>query len=213
MMAEIKICGLRRREDIEAANRLRPDYIGFVFAKSRRRVTVAEASLLRENLDPEIGAVGVFVDEKPLVAAHAAIKCRLYAVQLHGSENAQYIKTLRRLLPKHCEIWKAAAVRGYGDIKAAENAGADRLLLDAYSPDLKGGTGKQFNWALLGSSEIAHPFFIAGGISCANIDSALKAGKESGQEFGIDISGGVETDGFKDFGKMAEVIGAVRRFA
>lgn len=213
MMARIKICGLRRLEDIEFANILLPDYIGFVFANSRRRVTLDEAALLSASLDKRIGAVGVFVDERPENVAAAAAKCGLKAVQLHGFEDAEYIESLRRLLTRDCEIWKAASVKKSDDIAAASLRYVDRLVLDAYSPDARGGTGKRFDWSLLKNAKVDLPFFVAGGINTENIGAALSAAKENDMAYGIDVSGGVETDGQKDFRKMKKIIAAVREFS
>lgn len=212
MMAKVKICGLRRREDIEYANTLLPDYIGFVFANSRRRVTPDEAKILSALLDKRVGAVGVFVDEEPETVSDVAAKCGLKAVQLHGFEDAEYIKSLRRKLPRECEIWKAASVRKPEDIAAASLKYVDRLVLDAYSPDARGGTGKCFDWSVLKNTRIGLPFFVAGGINTENIGAALSAAKGNDSAFGIDVSSGVETAGQKDFQKMKKIIAAVRGF-
>lgn len=211
-MAEIKICGLVRREDIDYANTLMPDFVGFVFAKSRRMVTLDQAKRLIEPLDKRIGAVGVFVGSKISVVAGAAVECGLKAVQLHGFEDAEYINELRAVLPKECEIWKAASVKSQEDIKNALQKNVDRLVLDAFSPDARGGTGKRFNWSLIEKAEIDRPFFVAGGINAGNIRAALDAAAKSGVSFGIDVSSGAETDGCKDFTKMAEIINAVRKY-
>jgi phosphoribosylanthranilate isomerase len=210
-MPQIKICGLRREADIAAANTLLPDYIGFVFAKSRRQVSPDEAYGLRDKLAESVGAVGVFVNASPDEVAKTARLCRLSAVQLHGDEDGGYVKTLRPLLPKGCEIWKAARVKSTDDIIAAEGTGADRLLLDAFSADARGGTGKSFDWSLIGSAAIDRPFFVAGGLTAGNAQRAITAAQSAGQPFGIDVSGGVETDGYKDFDKMKEIIETVRK--
>lgn len=209
-MVEIKICGMRRDEDIAAANELLPDYIGFVFAQSRRRVSPQQAQNLRSNLDGRVGAVGVFVGAPLQEVADAAILCKLCAVQLHGGEGRDYIKNLRPLLPKGCEIWSAARVKTSADIDIVARVGAERLLLDAFSPASAGGTGISFDWGLLRSKAINRPFFVAGGITAENVSKAMDAAKMAGKPFGIDVSGGVETDGYKDFEKMAEIIGIVR---
>lgn len=211
--AEIKICGLRRAEDIDYANRLLPDYAGFVFAESRRRVDPEKARALISGLDRRIRAVGVFVDETAENTALTAKKCALSAVQLHGGEDARYITKLRRLLPPLCEIWKAVRVKNADDIKSSMNLAADRLLLDAFSPFQNGGTGKNFEWSLVSESGIDRPFFIAGGVNAENINDALSMGRVLGQRFGIDASSGAETDGLKDFAKMRRLIGAVRKFS
>lgn len=208
-MVEVKICGLRRREDIEYANALLPDYIGFVFAQSRRRVLPKEAADLRERLDARVKAVGVFVDAPPRVVAETAALCRLDAVQLHGAEDAAYVAELRRLIPPSLTVIKAARVRGSGDIRSAIAAKPDRLLLDAYSPEANGGTGQSFDWGLMGS-DIDRPFFVAGGITPENVAEVIAAAGRANRPFAVDVSGGVETDGYKDFRKMKRLIAAAR---
>lgn len=202
---------MRRDSEIKAANILLPDYIGFVFAESRRRVTLQEACRLRCLLDPKVGTAGVFVDAPPAEAAKAASMCRLSAVQLHGGEDGGYMAALRPLLPDGCEIWKAARVKNAGDIRAAVLTGADRLILDAFSPSGYGGTGQSFDWSIISAAGIDRPFFVAGGINAGNVRDAIKAAKGVKKPFGIDVSGGVETDGYKDFDKMAELIEIIRK--
>lgn len=209
-MVEIKICGMRRHEDITYANELLPDYIGFVFADSRRMVTPQQALDLRNLLDKRIRAAGVFVNAPVNQVAETAKLCSLFAVQLHGDEGPAYVKKLRMLLPQNCEIWKAARVQNASDISAAADTGAERLLFDAFSKTAYGGTGTQFDWSLIKSAKIDRKFFIAGGITVQNITQAVKTAKSAGLPFGIDVSGGAETDGFKDYEKMAKLISAVR---
>jgi phosphoribosylanthranilate isomerase len=203
----IKICGLTRAQDIEAANALVPDYIGFVFAKSRRRVTLPLARELKAKLSEKIGAVGVFVDDDVQTVAQAAVQCGLAAVQLHGGEDASFIALLRPLLPQHCGIWKAARVCTPKDIEIAQATGADRLILDAFSPDMNGGAGKVFDWHVISSVKIKKPFFLAGGISADNVRSAAALAKPDG----IDLSSSVETNGVKDYEKMKNLIETVRK--
>ena len=206
-MLRIKICGLRRPEDIEMVNRLRPDYAGFVFARSPRRVRPGEAVALCRMLRFGIGAVGVFVDEPAAEVALAARACRLAAVQLHGNEDAEYIRCLRALLPEGCKVWKAARVRGVGDIEAAQFCGADMLLLDAFAPDAAGGTGKTFDWSV--ARGVSQPFFLAGGLNARNVEQAVCTAHPDG----VDVSSGVESGGFKDPDRAAEFIRAARRCA
>lgn len=208
-MAKIKICGLRRAEDIAAVNACLPDYAGFVFAPGRRRVTVPEAARLRKWLDARIAAVGVFVDASADEVGAAVGAASLHAVQLHGTEDADYVAALRRLLPRGCEIWKAVRMRGAAsagaEIAAACASGVDRLLLDAFSPAAAGGTGERFDWALLRRCAVGLPFFLAGGLSAGNANEALAC-----RPFGLDVSSGVETDGAKDAKKMIAFVQAVR---
>lgn len=209
-MVKIKICGLRRAADIEAANALLPDYVGFVFAQSRRKVIPKEAAVLRQTLDGSIGAVGVFVNAEITDVAKTAALCKLCAVQLHGDEDGGFIQALRPMLPEGCEIWKAARISIADDLRAALTLDADRLLFDAFSPDARGGTGQRFDWSLLKSADIRQPFFVAGGITPDNAAEAVAAASGTNGFCGLDVSGGVETDGYKDYDKMKRLIDAVR---
>lgn len=204
-MTKIKICGLVSENDIEAANRLRPDYVGFVFAKSRRRLTLEKAAALNKLLDKSIGSVGIFVDERPDLVARMVRECGLAVVQLHGEEDGSYVESLRFLLPENCEIWKAARVRSPEDIALAAATGADRLLLDAYSPYGRGGSGETFDWSLIGGYADV-PFFLAGGLTPENAGAAVRQVRP----YGLDVSSGVETDGKKDDRKMERFVKAVR---
>lgn len=197
MSVQIKICGLTRNEDIDAVNMYRPDYIGFVFARSKRQITPKRASELRHRLDKEIKAVGVFVNEDRNRIAELCENKIIDIVQLHGSENEDDINWIKT----HCNtpVIKAVSVKSVEDIRKWENSSADYLLLDNGA----GGTGKCFDWNVI---ECDKPFFLAGGINRDNIKKALLSGASA-----IDISGGVETDGLKDAAKIKEIIDIIRR--
>lgn len=155
-MTKIKLCGLSRPEDIQAANALQPACVGFVFApKSKRYVTPAQAADLKRGLDPAIRAVGVFVNAPPEEAATLANEGVIDLIQLHGGEREAYLQTLRALTPK--PILQAFRVDTAADVAAAEASGADLVLLDAG----EGGTGETFDWSLLAG--IRRPYFLAGG--------------------------------------------------
>ena len=188
-MIKLKICGLSRIEDIEAVNIIKPDYIGFVFAKSRRQVTFEQAAALRKNLSKNIIPVGVFVNEKPEVILSAVNNGIIEIIQLHGSEDEAYIKKLKTITGK--PIIKAVSVSKAGDAKSHDNSFADYLLLD----NKGGGTGECFDWSLIG--RIKKPYFLAGGIDITNIEAAMKL-----NPYCIDVSGGVEENGKKSKEKM-----------
>ena len=195
---KIKICGLFRREDIEYMNEALPDYIGFVFARSRRQVTAEQAERLRKKLDAGIQTVGVFVDA-PMEDAVSLLKNGVIdIVQLHGNEDEAYMMRLKA--QTHSQIIKAIRVERAEDILNAQQCPADFLLLDHGA----GGTGEAFDWKLI--QECRKPYFLAGGIHAGNIDQAM----ESGNPFAIDLSSGVETDGVKDKDKILEIIRRVR---
>ena len=201
---KIKLCGMRREEDIVFANRYRPDNIGFVFAKSPRQLSPAQAAQLGRMLAPDIEAVGVFVNE-PLSSLEKTMReVPLHVIQLHGDEDAGYIGGVKKL---GVSVWKAVRVRAEGDIRHAETLGADMLLIDAFSPDVYGGTGKTADWSMIARAQPAQPFFLAGGLHAGNIMEAVRRV----EPFGVDISGGIETDGYKDEDKIKELMGEMNR--
>lgn len=198
-MTKIKICGLRREQDIRYANELMPDYIGFVFLKGKMRyVTFEEAARLRSLLDPAIPAVGVFVNEPAENVIRLLQAGTIQIAQLHGQEDEAYAEELRRA-GDHCII-RAFAVRSGEDIHRAFAFPADYPLLDNGK-----GTGETFDWSLFQEQE--KPFFLAGGLSPENVKEAI----ECFHPYAVDVSSGVETDGFKDYEKMKAFMDAVRR--
>lgn len=199
-MSKVKLCGLRRMEDIEAANRCRPDYIGFVFAKSRRQVDAETAATLRAALDAGIAPVGVFVNQEPAYIADLITRGIIDIAQLHGEEDEAYIQTLRSLC--NCPIIKAL---GVGKSVPTVPAGADYALFDSLSVQ-RGGTGARFQWALL-EDEQDKDYFLAGGLDCGNVAQAV----ETLAPYCVDVSSGVETDGWKDSAKMQRFVELVRR--
>ncbi len=206
-MTKIKICGLTREQDIDIVNRALPDYIGFVFAESRRQIRVDGAKKLAKLLQPVIKSVGVFVD-CPVEEVNAiANECNLKAVQLHGHEDFDYLVKLRGLLPSSTQIIKAIRVKDRESILSAAEFPCDLFLFDAYCENMAGGSGKSFNWELLkAAGQIDKPYFLAGGLSLNNIQSALHAL----HPYAVDISSGAETDGVKDEGKIKNIIQLVR---
>lgn len=198
-MVKIKICGLTRPCDIEAANEAGPEYIGFVFADSRRRITPAQALELRKALSPGIIPVGVFVNEAPDHIAALIRNGVIDVIQLHGNETEGDIAKLKTLTGK--PVIKAVPVRRAGDAQKWRDSRADYLLLDHRG----GGTGQCFDWDLIG--ETSKPFFLAGGLNKKNIGEAVR----KTNPFAVDVSSGVETDGSKDREKIKQVITIVRK--
>ncbi len=200
-MTKIKICGLSQSQDILAVNKAKPDYVGFVFAESRRQVTPAQARALKSILDPHILAVGVFVDAKP----HEIIRlCRdgvIDLIQLHGHEDAAYIKALKKAVPNL--IIKAVRVQDPQQVLDAQKLPCDYLLLDSADPSAAGGTGKTFDHRLIPPLE--KPFFLAGGLHAGNIKAAAGC-----RPYGLDVSSGAETNGSKDPAKIEEIVKIVR---
>lgn len=199
MRSRIKICGLSRSCDIDYVNEAMPDYIGFVFAESPRQVNVGQAGALKEKLNPEICAVGVFVNERAEVIAGLAEQGIIRMVQLHGQEDEAYISQLRRRLDGlSVGIIKAFSVKSAKDVKRACQSSADYILLDHG----RGGTGQRFDWRLTEAAD--RPFFLAGGLCPDNIEAACRTGA-----FALDVSSGAETDGRKDREKIKLLMKAV----
>ena len=198
-MTKIKLCGLSRQCDIETANQLLPEYIGFVFApKSKRFVPKEKAKKLRQALDPVVQAVGVFVNEKAETVADLLSSNIIDIAQLHGSEDENYIKRLRLLTEK--PIIQAFKIETESDIDKANNSPADFVLLDSGA-----GTGAVFDWKLI--QNIKRPYFLAGGLGLDNVETAV----ETLSPYAVDVSSGIETGGLKDKHKMAEFVAAVRK--
>lgn len=198
-MTGIKLCGLTRLCDMEAANELKPEYIGFVFAaKSRRYVTPEQAAGLRQALDPAILAVGVFVNEDPERVAELLNEGIIDLAQLHGNETETYIKRLRQLTKK--PLIQAFSMDSAQAVMQAQESTADYILLDSG----RGGTGTVFDWDFL--KQIKRPYFLAGGLDIGNVAEAV----ERFHPYAVDVSSGIETDGVKDREKMRQFVTIVR---
>ena len=198
MIPLVKTCGLSRPEDIVIANQLRPDAVGFVFwPKSRRFVADATAARLRKHREPSTLTVGVFGDEDPAEVAGLLQQGTLQVAQLHGHEDETYIAALRQMTS--APIWKAFKLRTPEDAAAAEASSADLVLLDnGY------GTGETFDWSLV--RDVHRPYLLAGGLTPENVTDALDAL----EPFGLDVSSGIETDGYKDYDKMRRFLELAR---
>ena len=198
-MVNIKFCGLKREEDILVCNKIKPEYIGFVFwERSSRNISFVRARELKALLDPLISAVGVFVDEKIDVVKGLLDDGTIDIAQLHGTEDEEYISNLQKLTGK--PVIKAFKIRDESDADRARKSNADYILLDSGM-----GTGKAFDWSLL--DDIERPFFLAGGLSCDNAAEAVR----NLHPFAVDVSSGIETDGVKDRKKMEEFASIVRK--
>lgn len=198
-MTKVKLCGLSRECDIAAVNELRPDLVGFVFAKkSKRYVSPERAAQLRALLAPGILAAGVFVNEPVESVAGLLDRGVIDVAQLHGSEDDAYIASLRVLTDK--PIFRAFKIKSEDDLPAIESCTADLVLLDSSA-----GTGKTFDWSLVQS--VRRPYFLAGGLDPENVADAIAAL----HPYGVDVSSGIETDGVKDEVKMAAFVAAARR--
>ena len=197
-MTKIKLCGLTRPEDIECANSLKPDFIGFVFyKKSSRYVDFEKAAELKKLLSPDIKAVGVFIDEDIRDVAYLLGEGIIDIAQLHGSEDEGYISKLRGLTGK--PIIKAFRIKGSEDAALVNASGADYVLLDSGAGD-----GKLLDRNLI--KDIKRPYFLAGGLSPENVKEAI----DEINPFAVDVSSGIETDKKKDPDKMIKFVKTVR---
>ncbi|SFE71320.1 phosphoribosylanthranilate isomerase [Thermoanaerobacter thermohydrosulfuricus] len=200
-MVKVKICGLRRKEDIEYANELKPDYVGFVFAKSKRQVEVEQALYLIRLLDKEIKTVGVFVNEPVENALKIAQTLNLDVLQFHGDETQDYIDNF-----KNFTVWKAIRIKDKEDLEKTKEFKVNSFVFDTLTKNEYGGTGKTFNWEVLKGFELNVPIILAGGLNENNVEEAIKIVNP----YAVDVSSGVETEGYKDFKKMKSFIEKVR---
>lgn len=212
-MTKIKLCGLTRECDIEYANELKPDYIGYVFVPDRRRFIPYEtARQLTLKLHPDITPVGVFINETIGRICELVKNGTIRAVQLHGAETPDYVHELKAELEKiaepkvmtsdseaFCPILQAIQIHSKADLEKAIQSPADYILLDSGT-----GTGKTFDWTL--PENIKRDFFLAGGLGPQNVAAAI----QTLHPYGVDTSSALETDGLKDFQKMKQFVEAVR---
>ena len=227
---KVKMCGISKVETISAIVDAKPDYMGLVFAPSKRQVTVDQAKTLVEELYKQnvvennseaeqtepvttldtasfetIKTVGVFVNETIENLLKIAVEVKLDVIQLHGDEDESFIQILKE--QSNVEVWKAVQVRSAADAEKWIDSSADMLLFDAYHKDERGGTGEVFDWSSL--DEFERPFMLAGGIDSTNVARAIRTVRP----YGIDISSGIETNGVKDDEKMKAFTNIVRTIA
>ena len=200
---KVKMCGISKVETIPAIVDAKPDYMGLVFAPSKRQVTVEQAKILIEELHKQcinhydikvVKTVGVFVNETLDNLVRIADTANLDAVQLHGDEDEAFIQSLKERT--NVEVWKAIQIRTAADTEKWIDSSAEMLLFDAYHKDERGGTGEVFDWSSLDTFE--RPFMLAGGIDSTNVARAIRTVRP----YGIDISSGIETNGMKDDKKI-----------
>ena len=206
-MVKLKICGMRRPEDIEMANRYEPDYIGFVFAESPRKVSYGQAKELSALLNEDIVPVGVFVNEHMNIIVDLFKDGIIEIAQLHGDEDEKYIRNLKdksiEETGKQIPVINAIEIKDGADyndelLKWRDSA-SDYFILDSGK-----GSGKTFDWSLIDkeSEFFKNSIFLAGGLNSENLALAI----EEFNPFAVDLSSSVETDGFKDEEKIKEII-------
>lgn len=199
-MSRIKICGLRRPEDIAAVNEARPDYCGFIveFQKSRRSIDRQTLRELVQGLRKEIVPVGVLVNVPKELVAELLEEGTIQMAQLHGQESQEYVQELKMLTEK--PLIQAFSVKTREDVEWARQSVADYILLDQGS----GGTGKAFDWSLVG--EVGRPYFLAGGLGAENLREAVGML----HPWAVDLSSSLEIDGMKDAGRIRQAVEIVR---
>ncbi|MBF7096995.1 phosphoribosylanthranilate isomerase [Alkalibacter mobilis] len=199
-MKKVKICGLKSLKDISYINEFKPNYAGVIFAPSKRQVDKALGKEILNNLRPGILKVGVFTNESIENINYIVKYCDLDIVQLHGDEEPDFGKHI------NARVWKAFRISGIEDLELMERYHAEGYLLDTYSKDSYGGTGKRFNWDILKSVTSKKTIILAGGINADNVTEALDIDVIDV----LDVSSGVETAGTKDKDKIKILIEKVR---
>ena len=198
-MVKIKICGIKRLEDVNIVNKYKPDYIGFVFAKSKRKVTQSMAKSLSQKLADEIIPVGVFVDASEDEILNLFNQKTIKIAQLHGSESEEFIKSLKNKTDNKLKIIKALEINKKTDLNNF-NTSADYLLLDSGK-----GSGKTFDWNLI-NKDLKGKIFLAGGLNSKNIACAIN----EFSPYAVDLSSSLEVNGFKDEDKIKEIMEIVK---
>lgn len=200
-MTKIKICGLTSPEDIAAVNTVCPDYIGFVFAPSKRKVSCSQAVKLKALLSPRIQAVGVFVNAPIEEMAALANQGMIDFIQLHGDETDHIILQLKE--KTQVPIIKAVRIKTADDFLKAASVPSDYLLFDTFINGTYGGSGHTFDWSMI--PNLGRPYFLAGGLNLGNIEAAAQT-----PAYCLDISSGVETDGCKNPYKIKQIVHTIR---
>jgi len=207
MSLKIKICGITNKEDALWSANLGADIIGFIFAESKRKVSIDNASLILKELPPYVRTVGVFADPELKFVEKVFKTCKFNYIQLHGNESSDFIAEVKNM---NIGIIKAIRVKDQTDLanSIAIYNNVDFLLLDTYTEGQLGGTGLSFDWALLSGLNIEKPFFLSGGLNPLNVLDAVKKVKPAG----VDVSSGVEVSiRKKDYDLMKEFIANARK--
>ena len=190
MRTRVKICGITRIEDIHAAVEAGADAIGLVFyPPSPRYVTIEQAQLLAQHIPPYVSIVGLFVNANANEIVEVLQHVSLDVIQLHGDESPAECQQIAQQTQRRW--YKAIQVKPEVDtleiIQQYQQVGASAMLLDAWHPELKGGTGLQFDWSTFPQSNL--PLILAGGLNPDNVAQAI----EMTQAYAVDVSGGVES--------------------
>ena len=200
-MTRIKICGITNLHDALVAVELGADALGFVFADSPRRISPVVAREIMLSLPPFVNRVGVFVNENKETVKEIFDYCMLNTLQFHGEEDDDYLKSFS------CPIIKAFRVKDKRTLDRIRAYGLPHFLLDAYDANLRGGTGKSFDWAVAREAAKLGKVILSGGLNYANVRTAL----DSVRPYAVDVSSSVEcSPGKKDQVKLRTFIQEVR---
>ncbi len=203
MRTKVKVCGITNLEDARLAVSLGIDALGFIFAKSPRRVEPAKAEEIIRALPPMVSIVGVFVDEKEEIVREIASHCRLTMLQFHGSESPEYCKLFPQRVIKAFRMKDAGSLKGISRYDGYIGA----FLLDTYKEGVMGGTGETFDWELALKAKAIGPIILSGGLTPDTVkDAILKV-----RPYGVDVGSGVESyPGKKDPGLLRDFVTQVR---
>jgi phosphoribosylanthranilate isomerase len=201
MDTRVKICGIMSQDSIEVLNQMKPEYVGFVFAKSKRKVSMEQAAEIAKLLSPDIQTVGVFVNEAVEKVDEIRRTVGLDVVQLHGNESPEYLERLGG------RLWKALPGSKDSSEKIADYRGlAEMILLDAMTDKNPGGNNMTLDWVSIGELVSVDRLVLAGGLNRNNVRQAIDVLHPAV----VDVSSGVETDGKKDNKKIIQFIEEVR---
>ena len=203
MSTRVKICGITNLADALAAVEAGADALGFNFyEKSPRQVSQKTAAEISKQLPPFVMRVGLFVNAPEELVTRAIGECSLTMLQFHGDEPPEFCVQFGLM------SMKAFRIRDAESLEELPQFSTDAYLLDAYSPEARGGTGKKFNWDLaVEAQKFGKPIFLAGGLTPENVAAAVRKVRP----FGVDVSSGVESSpGKKDHAKIRAFVAAVR---
>lgn len=197
MHTKVKICGIKTEEEVDILNHYPIQYMGMIFAPSKRQIAIEKAEQLRRQVRKDIQVVGVFVNETAENINDIIRRCNLQVVQLHGEETVDFCSKV------DAKVWKSISVKDEYSLELIEQYApvTEYLLLDTYSETIKGGTGKTFNWQLVRDLSKKHNIALAGGLTPENIVKAIQIVHPQV----IDLNSGVETDLMKDEVKIKKV--------
>ncbi|OGW76614.1 MAG: hypothetical protein A3I73_00460 [Omnitrophica bacterium RIFCSPLOWO2_02_FULL_45_16] len=212
-MTKIKICGITNKQDAFNASNLGVDMLGFVFyKKSRRYVEPRVERDIVSGLPPSLIKVGVFVDEDKSKVLDIAEDCELDMLQFHGDEGPGYCDSFR----SSYKIIKAFRIKDKSSLKGINDYDVDFYMLDTYSEESNGGTGKSFDWRIIEDFEFLKPVILSGGLAPENVAHAMQKFRSltfaESPPYGVDVSSGVEeAPGKKDLGLMRKFVENIRK--